>query len=103
MTENRLMDLRALLLADDDERRALERALHDGAQQELVALAVELQVAAGFVERDPQEALRRLEAARTGVRRALNELRDLAARAEALGGTLELTPSRVAGTLPLGS
>jgi signal transduction histidine kinase len=81
MTENRLVDrLRAFLLADDDERRAIERTLHDGAQQQLIALAVGLQVARGLVEADPQEAARLLDDARAGVAQALDELREVAAR-----------------------
>lgn len=74
------MDLRPLLLADDDERRAIERALHDGVQQQLVALAVELQTARGLVESDPGEALRLLEQMRADVGAALDELRALAQR-----------------------
>ena len=74
------MDLRPLLLADDDERRAIERALHDGVQQQLVALAVELQTARGLVESDPGHALRLLEQMRADVGTALDELRALAQR-----------------------
>jgi len=74
------VDLRPLLLADDDERRALERALHDGVQQQLVALAVELQTARGLVESDPREALRLIEQMRAELGAALDELRALAQR-----------------------
>jgi signal transduction histidine kinase len=72
--------LRALLLADDDERRAIERGLHDGVQQELTALAVNLQIARGLVEADPQAAVRLLDDVRADVGRALDELRELAER-----------------------
>ena len=74
------MDLRPLLLADDDEHRAIERALHDGVQQQLVALAVELQMARGLVESDPVEALRLIERMRAEVGTAIDELRTLAQR-----------------------
>ena len=72
--------LRALLLADDDERRAIERALHDGVQQLLIALAVNLQVASRLVEADPQAAVSLLDEARADIVQALDELRDLAQR-----------------------
>jgi glucose-6-phosphate-specific signal transduction histidine kinase len=72
--------LRALLLADDEERRAIERALHDGIQQRLVALAVELQVAQRVVESDPAETTRSLESMREDVLAALDEIRALAHR-----------------------
>jgi signal transduction histidine kinase len=47
-------DLRAsrqrLVAAQDEERRRLERNLHDGAQQDLVALAIKLRLASTVVE-----------------------------------------------------
>ena len=56
----RLDDLRAaqkrLVAAQDDERRKLERNIHDGAQQQLVALAVKLRLAQALVDRDPARA-----------------------------------------------
>src|SRR5204862_7083953 len=49
-------DLRAsrqrIVVAQDEERRRLERNLHDGAQQHLVALAVQLRLAKGTLEKD---------------------------------------------------
>jgi signal transduction histidine kinase len=60
------------------ERRRLERDLHDGAQQRLVALSLQLGLARGQVERDPQAAARMLDAAREELRQALAELRELA-------------------------
>jgi signal transduction histidine kinase len=79
--ENRLVDnVRALLLADDDERRAIERKLHDGVQQLLIALAVNLQVARRLVEADPQAAVGLLDDVRADVAQALDELRELAQR-----------------------
>ncbi len=73
-------DLRGLLLADDDERRAIERGLHDGIQQQLIALAVDLQLARGLVETDREAATRALDEARACVEQALDELRELAQR-----------------------
>jgi signal transduction histidine kinase len=56
----RLDDLRAsrqrLVAAQDEERRRLERNLHDGAQQNLVAIKVKLGLAEMFVDRDPARA-----------------------------------------------
>ena len=44
-----------LLLTNDADRRAIERTLHDGLQQELVALAVNLRRAAALLEEDPTQ------------------------------------------------
>src|SRR5207253_3048473 len=56
----RLEELRAsrqrLVAAQDDERRRLERNLHDGAQQHLVALKVKLGLAEMLAEKDPAKA-----------------------------------------------
>ena len=70
--------LRALLLAGDDERRAVERRLHDGVQQQLIAIIVNLQVARGVVESDPQAAARLLDDVRSDVGHALDEVRAVA-------------------------
>ena len=52
-------DLRAsrqrLVAAQDEERRRLERNLHDGAQQDLVALAIKLRLAAMVLEERPRK------------------------------------------------
>jgi signal transduction histidine kinase len=81
MTENRFVDkVRTLLLADDEERRAIERELHDGVQQQLVAVAVNLQVVSGLAEAQPLEAARLLDDVQALVRQALDELRRLAHR-----------------------
>jgi signal transduction histidine kinase len=56
----RLVELRAsrqrLVTAQDEERRKLERNLHDGAQQHLVALKVKLGLAEMLASRDPEKA-----------------------------------------------
>ena len=67
-----------LVTAQDEERRKLERNLHDGAQQQLVALTVKLGLLERLVERDPGQAKTiagQLQEDATG---ALEELRDLA-------------------------
>jgi signal transduction histidine kinase len=67
-----------LVAAQDEERRKIERNLHDGAQQQLVALAVRLRLAGQMVERDPAKAREILEQLQAGTNEALEDLRDLA-------------------------
>jgi signal transduction histidine kinase len=72
--------MRALLLDDDDDRRAIERELHDGAQQQLVAVAVSLQLARDLVETDLHGAIGLLDETRAIVAEALDGLRELTQR-----------------------
>ncbi len=78
----RLDDLKAaqkrLVSAQDEERRKLERNIHDGAQQQLVALAVKLRLADGLVERDASKAHELLGQLQGETNAALEDLRDLA-------------------------
>jgi len=67
----------AAVVAADGERRRIERDLHDGAQQRLVALGVELGVARRAAGRDPAAAVAALDAAHGEVKEVLAELRDL--------------------------
>ena len=67
-----------LVAAQDEERRKLERNLHDGAQQQLVALAVQLKLARTMVDRDPAKAGGMLDSLQDAAGEALEELRDLA-------------------------
>jgi signal transduction histidine kinase len=60
------------------ERRQLERNLHDGAQQRLVALALDLRLVEAKLSRDPHDAARLLAAAREELALAIEELRELA-------------------------
>jgi signal transduction histidine kinase len=75
-------DLRAsrqrLVAAQDDERRKIERDLHDGAQQQLVALAVKLRLARQLADRDVEGAKRALDELAGDATGALEDLRDLA-------------------------
>jgi signal transduction histidine kinase len=64
--------------ASDAERRRLERNLHDGAQQRLVALSVGLRLAQGKIHDDPDAAAELLELAVEELTEALTELRELA-------------------------
>jgi signal transduction histidine kinase len=78
----RLEDLRAsrarLVQAGDEARRRLERNLHDGAQQRLVALALALRLAKRKVKDDPAAAEELVAAAESDAASALDELRELA-------------------------
>src|SRR6185312_13757833 len=60
------------------ERRRLERDLHDGAQQRLVALSLQLGLARRKIDSDPVVGARLLDAARGELNTALEELRELA-------------------------
>jgi signal transduction histidine kinase len=60
------------------ERRRIERDLHDGAQQRLVALRIELELAEDLIRRDPEEGIARLRELEGEVDEALEELRSLA-------------------------
>lgn len=74
-----LTTTRALAVdAAEEERRRIERDLHDGAQQRLVALAIELGMARAKFDTDPDAARLLLEEAHEDAKRAIAELRDLA-------------------------
>ena len=63
--------------ASIDERRRIERDLHDGAQQRLVALAMDLGMARERMESDPQAARELVDEAHEEAKRALADIRDL--------------------------
>jgi len=67
-----------ILAAADDERRRIERDLHDGAQQRLVALNVLLGVVETKLEKDPAAAAPLVARARQEATEAVKELRELA-------------------------
>jgi len=70
---------RRLLQASDDGRRRVEQALHDGAQQHLIALCVHLQLAQELLLRDdPAAAAELLDQMHAETRAALRELQTLA-------------------------
>jgi hypothetical protein len=75
-------DLRAsrqrLVTAQDETRRRLERNIHDGAQQDLVALAIKLQLAKVAIAESPGQAEQVLGELQTDAAGALENLRDLA-------------------------
>ncbi len=67
-----------IVQAADEARRKLERNLHDGAQQRLVALSVSLRLAEAKLSSDPDSAAAILAGARDELAYALEELRELA-------------------------
>ncbi|HJU57241.1 MAG TPA: histidine kinase [Actinomycetota bacterium] len=78
----RIDDLQAaqkrLVAAQDEERRRLERNIHDGAQQQLVALSVKMRLAEGYLDGDPSPVRELLAQMQSDTNDALEALRDLA-------------------------
>jgi signal transduction histidine kinase len=78
----RMDDLRGsrarIIAAADAERRRIERDLHDGAQQRLVALALTLGLAESRLAKDPDAAAPLIAEAREEAQLAVQELRELA-------------------------
>ncbi len=81
-SEARLAEVRAsrqrIVAAGDAERRRLERDLHDGAQQRLVALSLQLRMLRSDIRRDPDQAEELAAAASDELAHSLQELRELA-------------------------
>ncbi len=74
-----LRESRARIVASGDaERRKVERNLHDGAQQHLVALAVNLRLARDIIVDDQEAGLEMLEQLAGEVQETIQELRELA-------------------------
>jgi signal transduction histidine kinase len=67
-----------IVAASDQSRRRIERDLHDGAQQHLVAMAVRIGLARSILEEDPTQAGPLLDELRRDVQATLDELRGLA-------------------------
>ena len=67
-----------LVAAQDEERRKIERNIHDGVQQHLVALAVQARLAQTLVGREEDKQHQALSGLQEGLQVALDELRDLA-------------------------
>jgi signal transduction histidine kinase len=74
-----LRESRARIVASGDaERRRVERNLHDGAQQHLVALAVNLRLARDVIADDPEAGAEMLDELAGEVQETIQELRELA-------------------------
>ena len=69
---------RRIVAAQDERARKLERNIHDGAQQQLVAIQVKLRLADGMIERDAAKAHALLAELQRESNEALEDLRDLA-------------------------
>jgi signal transduction histidine kinase len=67
-----------LVAAQDEERRRLERNIHDGAQQQLVALTVKARLAQSLAQREPDRTQEILGELQADANDALENLRDLA-------------------------
>jgi PAS domain S-box-containing protein len=67
-----------IVAAGDSERRRLERNLHDGAQQRLVGLALQLRIAEGSVHDDPALAEDTIGSVVAELQLAIEELREIA-------------------------
>jgi len=67
-----------IVAAQDEERRRLERNIHDGAQQQLVALAVKLRLVESMAGKDADKAAELAGQAKAEAQDALENLRDLA-------------------------
>jgi signal transduction histidine kinase len=78
----RLEEIRAsrqrLVAAQDEERRRIERNIHDGAQQQLVALTIKLNLTEGLIGTDPEGERELLAELRQDAACAVEDLRDLA-------------------------
>jgi signal transduction histidine kinase len=66
-----------IVSASDEARRRIERDLHDGIQQRLVSLGLELREAQYAIESRPREAERQIDAVADGLTRALDDLREI--------------------------
>ena len=80
--EARLAEVRAsrrrVIAAADAERRRIERNLHDGAQQRLVTLALQLSLIRRRIRQDPEDAAQLVTSAGDELAASLRELRELA-------------------------
>ncbi len=94
----------AAIELEASELRRIERDLHDGAQQRLVMLAIDLSLAEDKVDSDPAAARTLIAGARDQARQALGELRDVvrgAAPAILMDRGLVAALSAVAGRSPI--
>ncbi len=94
---------KAVLDVEASELRRIERDLHDGAQQRLVMLTIDLSLAAERIDTDPASARTLVVEAQDQARQALAELRDLVrgiAPSILLDRGLVPALSSIAGPLP---
>lgn len=109
MSEEELRASRARIASSAHaERRRIERALHDGVQQDLIALSVRLQLLAEAVDTDPDAALSLLDELQRETREALDRIRTLSSEiypslleARGLPDALGAAGARVEGGVPV--
>jgi signal transduction histidine kinase len=94
--ENLTVTRAASVDAADAERRRIERDLHDGAQQRLVALAMSLGMASDKMDSEPEVAKAMVAEAHQEAKKAVAELRDLARGIH----PVSLSDRGLAGALP---
>jgi signal transduction histidine kinase len=94
--ENLTVTRAATVDAAEAERRRIERDLHDGAQQRLVALAMSLGMASDKMDSDPEAAKVLVADAHQEAKKAVAELRDLARGIH----PVSLSDRGLAGALP---
>lgn len=100
LTESRSAVMRAMHM----ERKRIERDLHDGAQQQLVALAMDLGRAREKMESDPDEAREILESSHERAKRVMTDMRELVRGihpAVLSDRGLDAAVSAVAGRMPI--
>jgi signal transduction histidine kinase len=95
-----------IVAAQDEERRRLERNIHDGAQQHLVALAVKLRLARTMLERDTERGRTMLQEITGEIEAARETIHSLALgiyppHLEAEGIAAALAAQYTRGTLPV--
>jgi PAS domain S-box-containing protein len=76
--EDLRMSRRRIAEASDAARERIERDIHDGAQQQLIAVSLRLEEARAAAREDPESVALVIDAARSELRVALEELRELA-------------------------
>ena len=76
--EDLRMSRQRLVTAQDEERRRIERDIHDGAQHRLVALRIQAAMAESMAEKDPKSARDLMSSVKASAEDALQELRELA-------------------------
>jgi signal transduction histidine kinase len=94
---------RRLVASEDVERQLLERDIHDGAQQQLVALAVNIRLVQNLLTRSPQQARELLESLDRSVQQAVTDLLEVVGGRPRLLAQAGLTTAlrSAAGTSPL--
>jgi signal transduction histidine kinase len=78
LTEDLRASRRRIVTAQDEERRRMERDIHDGAQQQLVSMSVKLGLLKSMMVKDPDRASALAEEIKAEAGEAVETLRDLA-------------------------